>query len=44
MCVIFTSQELLENGFDIAIADEITLYDALFVAASERKDTPFDIG
>lgn len=37
VCDIITSQELLENGYEIALADEITLYDALFVAASERE-------
>lgn len=37
VCDIITSQELLESGFEIALADRITLYDALFVAASERE-------
>ena len=37
VCDIITSQELLESGFEIALANEITLYDALFVAASERE-------
>lgn len=40
VCDIITSQKLLENGFEIAVADRITLYDALFVAASEREKIP----
>ncbi len=40
VCNIITSQKLLENGFEIAVVDEITSYDALFVAASEREKIP----
>lgn len=37
VCDTISSLELLENGFEIAVLDRITLYDALFVAASERE-------
>ena len=40
VCTVITLQELVEHGFEIAVADEITLYDALFVAASEREGVP----
>ncbi|MBU7012564.1 MAG: type II toxin-antitoxin system VapC family toxin [Theionarchaea archaeon] len=40
VCNVITSQKLLENGFEIAIIDGITLYDALFVAASKREKIP----
>lgn len=40
VCDIITSHELLEDGFDIAVTEKITLYDALFVAASEREKIP----
>jgi predicted nucleic acid-binding protein len=40
VCSNIPFQELLEIGFDIAITDKITLYDALFVAASEKGKSP----
>lgn len=40
VCGIVISQELLEDGFEIAVAERITLYDALFVAASDREKIP----
>jgi len=33
-------QELLEDAFEIAVADKITVYDSLFIAASEREKVP----
>ncbi|MCW7071942.1 MAG: type II toxin-antitoxin system VapC family toxin [Methanophagales archaeon] len=39
-CEVVSSQELLEDAFEIAIADKITIYDSLFVAASEREKVP----
>jgi predicted nucleic acid-binding protein len=38
--ISFTSWELLEDAFEIAIADKITVYDSLFIAASEREKAP----
>jgi predicted nucleic acid-binding protein len=40
VCEVITSQELLEDAFEIAIADKITVYDSLFIAASEREKVP----
>ena len=40
VCKTVASQELLENAFEIAVSDRITVYDALFVAASERENAP----
>ena len=40
VCEVISSQELLEDAFEIAIADKITLYDSLFIAASEREKVP----
>ena len=40
VCEIITSQELLEDAFEIAIVDKITIYDSLFIAASEREKVP----
>ncbi|MGC1120462.1 MAG: type II toxin-antitoxin system VapC family toxin [Candidatus Methanofastidiosia archaeon] len=37
VCEVITSHELLETGFGIAVEDKIAVYDALFVAASERE-------
>ena len=39
-CEVISSQGLLEDAFEIAIADTITIYDSLFVAASEREKLP----
>jgi predicted nucleic acid-binding protein len=36
-CEVISSRDLLEAAFEIAIADTITIYDSLFVAASERE-------
>jgi len=40
VCEVITSQELLEDAFEIAVADKITVYDSLFIAASEREKVP----
>jgi Predicted nucleic acid-binding protein, contains PIN domain len=40
VCEVISSQELLEDAFEIAIADKITLYDSLFIASSEREKVP----
>ncbi|MBA7555897.1 hypothetical protein ES705_48589 [subsurface metagenome] len=39
-CEVITSRELIEDAFEIAIADKITIYDSLFIAASEGKKIP----
>ena len=39
-CEVISSQELLEDAFEIAIADKITIYDSLFIAVSEREKVP----
>lgn len=40
VCDVINLQELAENGFEIAVAEKITFYDALFVAASKREKIP----
>ena len=40
VCEVIVSQELLKDAFEIAIEDEITIYDALFIAASEKEKVP----
>lgn len=39
-CEVIRSEQLLEDAFKIAIADNITVYDSLFIAAAERKNVP----
>ena len=39
-CEVITSRGLLEDAFEIAIADKITIYDSIFIAASEREKVP----
>ena len=39
-CEVITSRELIEDAFEIAIADKITIYNSLFIAASEREKVP----
>ncbi|OEU57363.1 MAG: PIN domain-containing protein [Desulfuromonadales bacterium C00003096] len=39
-CEVISTRKLLEDAFAIAIADEITLYDSLFIAASEIEKVP----
>jgi predicted nucleic acid-binding protein len=39
-CEVIASRELIEDAFEIAIADKITIYDSLFIAASEGKKIP----
>ena len=39
-CEVISSEKLLEDAFEIAIADKITIYDSLFIAASEREKVP----
>ena len=41
VCDVITSQSLYESSFEIAVEDNITVYDALFIAASEREKVPF---
>lgn len=36
-CEVIRAEELMEDAFEIAIADQITVYDSLFIAASERE-------
>ncbi|UYZ40656.1 MAG: type II toxin-antitoxin system VapC family toxin [Candidatus Methanospirare jalkutatii] len=40
VCEVIASQKLLKDAFEIAIEDEITIYDALFIAASEKEKVP----
>ena len=40
VCEVITSRELIEDAFGIAVTDKITVYDSLFVAASEREKVP----
>jgi len=39
-CEVISAKELIEDAFEIAIADKITIYDSLFIAASEREKVP----
>ncbi len=39
-CDVIALKELYQPAFEIAIKDKITVYDALFVAASERENAP----
>lgn len=39
-CDVIASKDLLDDAFRIAVSDKITIYDALFVAASEREKVP----
>lgn len=39
-CEVISSQKLLEDAFEIGIADKITIYNSLFIAASEREKVP----
>ncbi len=39
-CEVISSKELIEDAFEIAIVDKITIYDSLFIAASEREKIP----
>ena len=41
VCEVIASQKLLKDAFEIAIEDAITIYDALFIAASEKEKGPF---
>ena len=40
VCQVIPAQELLEDAFEIALENRITIYDSLFVAASERTKAP----
>ena len=40
VCEVISTQKLLEDAFEIAISDKITIYDSLFIAASEREKVP----
>ncbi len=39
-CEVITTRELIEDAFEIAISDKITIYDSIFIAASEREKVP----
>lgn len=39
-CDIIASKELLDEAFKIAVSEKITIYDSLFVAASDREKAP----
>ena len=40
VCRVISSQEVIEDAFEIAITDKITIYDSFFIAASEREMAP----
>lgn len=40
VCKVISSQTLLEASFEIAVRDRITVYDSLFIAASEKEKVP----
>jgi len=40
VCEVIASQKLLKDAFEIAIEDAITIYDALFIAASKKEKVP----
>ncbi|MDD5614684.1 MAG: type II toxin-antitoxin system VapC family toxin [Candidatus Methanoperedens sp.] len=39
-CDVIASKDLLDDAFRIAVSEKITIYDSLFVAASEREKVP----
>ncbi|MDF0593886.1 type II toxin-antitoxin system VapC family toxin [Methanotrichaceae archaeon M04Ac] len=39
-CTILNSSDLLVEAFEIAVTDEISFYDSLFLAAAERERLP----
>ncbi len=39
-CDVIASKELLDDAFKIAVSEKVTIYDSLFVAASEREKVP----
>jgi predicted nucleic acid-binding protein len=40
VCEVIPSQELLDEAFEIATENRLTIYDSLFVAASEKMKAP----
>ena len=40
LCELISSEKLLEDAFEIAIADKIIICNSLFIAASEREKVP----
>ncbi|MGB3459060.1 MAG: type II toxin-antitoxin system VapC family toxin [Halobacteriota archaeon] len=40
VCEVISTRKLLEDAFEIAIEDKTTIYDSLFIAASEREKVP----
>jgi len=40
VCKVIPSQTLLEASFEIAVRDRITIFDSLFIAASEKEKVP----
>jgi predicted nucleic acid-binding protein len=40
VCEVITTEELIERSFQIALMEKTTLYDSLFLAASEKEKTP----
>ncbi len=40
VCKVIPTEELIERSFQIALKEKITLYDSLFLAASEKEKTP----
>jgi len=39
-CEVIRAKELIEDAFELAMADKITIYDSLFISASEREKAP----
>lgn len=40
VCEVIPSQELLDEAFEIATENQLTIYDSLFVAASVKTNVP----
>jgi len=40
VCEVIPTQELLDEAFEIATENQLTIYDSLFVAASEKVKVP----
>jgi predicted nucleic acid-binding protein len=39
VCEVISTEELIERSFQIALEEKISLYDSLFLAASEKEET-----
>lgn len=39
-CEVIPTTEIMEESFNIALAEKISFYDSLFLAASKRENVP----